>query len=311
MQPGKAQHAYFSGLIQRMFTNQQVRDYYDQTETHYRFWWNLEESMALHYGLWLTGTHSFTQALHNLNIAVAAAANIQQGERVLDAGCGVGGSSIFLAKTFGCHCTGISLSEKQIARAHANSQESGLENQLDFRVADYTKTGLPDASFDVVWSIEAHVTETNKAPYFAEAARLLKPGGRLVVADYFTLKEERTAAEQFIMQNWLHHWAINDIASTKKVHAWMEAAGLKAVSETDITEGITPSSRRMYYACQAGKFGTWLYNLVYNATPFSKTHYKSGIYQYKALKSGLWAYKILVAQKQSGSSIPIISAAKT
>jgi cyclopropane fatty-acyl-phospholipid synthase-like methyltransferase len=280
-----------------MFTNQQVRDYYDQTEPHYRFWWNLEESMALHYGLWLDGTRSFTEALHNLNATVAEAAGVQPGWRVLDAGCGVGGSSVFLAKTFGCHCTGISLSERQINRARENARKTGLSTQLAFEVADYTRTGLTAATFDLVWSIEAHVTEANKQAYYREAYRLLKPGGRLVVADYFRLRKNNNAQEATVMRNWLHHWAIEDITTTTQVQQWMQQAGFFPLKALNVTKGITPSSRRMYYACQLGRFGTWAYNLLNNATPFSKTHYKSGINQYKALKSGLWAYKILVAEK--------------
>jgi tocopherol O-methyltransferase len=78
-----------------MFTNQDIADYYDQTEIHYRRAWDLEASLAMHYGYWKEDTSSFRESLQHMNEALAHMADIKRDDKVLDAGCGVGGSSIF------------------------------------------------------------------------------------------------------------------------------------------------------------------------------------------------------------------------
>jgi tocopherol O-methyltransferase len=86
---------------------QKIIDYYDQCEIDYRINWRLDRSMALHYGYWDWSTWTFGQALKKTNDILTTRAHIKPGERVLDAGCGVGGSSIHLAHSpgwRGCGC---------------------------------------------------------------------------------------------------------------------------------------------------------------------------------------------------------------
>ena len=82
----------------KTFSNQEVESYYDQTEIHYRQFWKLDKIMSLHYGLWDNTTKNLSQAMLNTNKQLMLRADIQKEHRVLDAGCGVGGSSIYLAK---------------------------------------------------------------------------------------------------------------------------------------------------------------------------------------------------------------------
>src|SRR6185369_10950841 len=121
-----------------------IVDYYAATENAYKDSWDLNNSLAIHYGYWDEKVKNFPQSLLRMNEVMIEAASIQAGDKVLDAGCGVGGSSIFLTKNVGCNVTGISLSEKQIEQAKANAFKNNLDDKLKFLQMDYCHTSLPD-----------------------------------------------------------------------------------------------------------------------------------------------------------------------
>jgi len=81
-----------------MFTSRDIADYYNQTLNHYQNWWNLDKNMAVHYGIWDSHTRNFQESLTNTNLVLMNMAFIAHGDKILDAGCGVGGSAFFLAQ---------------------------------------------------------------------------------------------------------------------------------------------------------------------------------------------------------------------
>ncbi|MGH7749466.1 MAG: SAM-dependent methyltransferase, partial [Candidatus Dormibacteria bacterium] len=83
--------------------------YYDETWLDYRILWLNPDNLAVHFGYTDQSTRSHTDALKNMNRVLADRVQIQSGERVLDAGCGVGGSSFWLAKERGAEVVGITL----------------------------------------------------------------------------------------------------------------------------------------------------------------------------------------------------------
>ena len=76
---------------------QKIIQYYETCEGNYRNWWDLDRSLAMHAGFWDAKTKTLHEALINENKILASIAHIKAGDYVLDAGCGVGGSSIYLA----------------------------------------------------------------------------------------------------------------------------------------------------------------------------------------------------------------------
>src|SRR5688572_8590333 len=126
--------------------HQRIVDYYHSTENAYRDSWDLDNSLAIHYGYWDEKVHSFSESLIRMNEIMADASYIKTGEEVLDAGCGVGGSSIYLARHRGAKVTGITLSERQVRNAHRHAHNAGVENMVQFTVMDYCSTQFPDAS---------------------------------------------------------------------------------------------------------------------------------------------------------------------
>lgn len=97
-----------------MFTKKEIATYYNHTLLHYRVGWQLDKSKGLHYGLWYPDTKNLHEAIQNTNKKIGSFIKNKDGFDVLDAGCGVGGSAIFLAQNYHCNVHGITLSKAQL-----------------------------------------------------------------------------------------------------------------------------------------------------------------------------------------------------
>ncbi len=282
----------------RTFSNKEVESYYDQTEIHYRQFWKLDKTMALHYGIWDATTKNLSDAMLNTNKQLMLRAGIKKEHRVLDAGCGVGGSSIYLAKNLGCRATGITLSKKQTITGAEFAMRDGVSELVDFQQQDYTNTDFPDNTFDIAWGLESTSTATSKPALFKEMHRVLKPGGKFAVGDFYKTTPYGID-DDADMKMMLNGWAIADIGTLDQFIKDGEEAGFKLVSIQDYTKDIKKSVNIMYYAYLAGGWYSWLYNTFNkNTRPFARDHYKTARAQYKAYKKGLWCYHHMAFQKQ-------------
>lgn len=155
---------------------------------------------------------------------------------ILDVGCGIGGTTRYLAKKFpGARVTGISISDAQIARATELARAQKVPN-AEFLLRDALAMDFPDNSFDVVWAIESGEHMPDKKKYVEEMARVLKPGGTLVFATWCQRETppEFTPAERdtldFLYGEWTHPYFI----SIEEYSRLMEGTGvLEEVSNDD------------------------------------------------------------------------------
>jgi len=279
--------------------HQQIIEYYDKAEVSYRDVWDLKESMAMHYGFWDETTPNLRAALRRQNEVLAETGRIQAHERVLDAGCGVGGSSIFLAQTIGCSVTGITLNANQVNKATANSKAKGVADKTHFQVADYCNTPFEDASFDVVWAIECVGYAVDKSDFLREAFRLLKPGGRLVISEQFLGKEQMTSEEREMVDKWLKGWACDDTITAESFATLAKQEGFRNISLTDHTAKTKKSAWRLYFWARLALWYGKLMRLFGKkyGSDVSINNTIGAIYQYKALKRGLWKHIIFYGEK--------------
>ena len=104
--------------------------------------------------------------------------------QILDVGCGIGGSTLYLADRFKAQATGITLSPVQAQRAIERAQAAGLSEKTQFRVADALEMPFEANTFDLVWSLESGEHMPNKIKFLQECYRVLKPGGTLIMATW-------------------------------------------------------------------------------------------------------------------------------
>ncbi|KAG4992363.1 hypothetical protein AAZX31_09G203400 [Glycine max] len=103
---------------------------------------------------------------------------------IVDVGCGIGGSSRYLAKKFGATSVGITLSPVQAQRANSLAAAQGLADKVSFEVADALKQPFPDGKFDLVWSMESGEHMPDKAKFVGELARVAAPGGTIIIVTW-------------------------------------------------------------------------------------------------------------------------------
>lgn len=280
------------------FSEQQVIDYYETCEFDYRIGWNLGRSVAMHFGYWDESTNTHAQALDRENAILAELAGIGSNDRVLDAGCGMGGSAIYLAGRFGCRVTGITLSQKQVDFASRHAQLKGVGHLTTFQKMDYLRTGFPDNSFDVVWAVESVCHARDKAAFTKEVHRILKKGGRLVVADGFAARNHYNDIEQSLMARWLCGWCVNPLVTVHEFMGCLQRTGFRDPSSVNATKNVLRSSRRLYVLGSSVEWFTLLARWMGQKMRTRAMNYCAAKYQYLALTRGLWSYAIVSARKE-------------
>lgn len=159
-----------------------------------------------------------------------------KGANVLDVGCGFGGTSRYLAKALGAEAkvTGITLSPNQVKRGTELAEERGIKN-AQFTVMNALEMDFPDNSFDIVWACESGEHMPDKEKYINEMMRVLKPGGKFVMATWcqrddrekpFDEKDNRDL--KFLYEEWTHPYFI----SIEAYEELIAATGVMNVAKT-------------------------------------------------------------------------------
>ncbi|MGF1459317.1 MAG: methyltransferase domain-containing protein [Leptolyngbyaceae cyanobacterium] len=172
-------------------------------------------------------------------------AQIEPPKNILDAGCGIGGSALYLCHRYQAEVIGVTLSPAQAQRANERAALAGLSDRAQFQVVDVLNTPFGDGEFDFIWSMESGEHYPDKAQFFRESYRLLKPGGRLLMATWChrptqSLAGDLTESEQLHL-SWLYQvYHLPYVLSVPDYAHLAQQAGLQQIRTADWSEAVAP-----------------------------------------------------------------------
>lgn len=162
---------------------------------------------------------------------LAAMIDISKGMNLLDIGSGVGGPTRYLAATHGCHATGIDLTEVFCRTATALSERCGLAELTAYHHGNALNMPFADASFDIAWAQNVTMNIQDKARFFAEAARVVRPGGKLVMQEM----SAGPVGEPYYPLPWAREPSTSFLASPEELARIITAAGFRVIELIDDT----------------------------------------------------------------------------
>lgn len=227
--------------------NQAIIEYYKKFKESYRRWGqhpNKPEIYALHFGFNEKEDGSnHTEAVRTTGIELINEGQITNGNFILDAGCGTGSITFELSSRFPMsRICGINISSDQLAAARRHKKLSGAEN-VSFSLQDYLTLGFGDCTFDEVLFCESLCHASDKTILLRETARVLKPGGKIVIADALTFNNNFTDEEEQLLEQFKRGWLIPNIDSLRTFTPKMIEAGFGNISIKDVTSAVATSMR--------------------------------------------------------------------
>jgi SAM-dependent methyltransferase len=164
-------------------------------------------------------------------------------ERVLDVGCGIGGPSRYLAKSFGCRVSGLDLTPEFCRVATMLAQRTGLADKVDYRVGNALAMPFADASFDVLWSQNVAMNIAERDRLYAEIHRVLRPGGRYAFSDVVAGGDG--AAPHFPVP-WAREPSISFLLTAQATRQKLERAGFRVLAfENQTADALARARARM------------------------------------------------------------------
>src|SRR5690606_19490480 len=202
------------------------------------------ETAAIHRAIWAPSVNNRSDAFLYLNRLVAEAARplLQTTEdtQLLDLGCGVGGTSTWVAGELGASVTGITLSTTQRELAEERARSLGLDSLTCFVAADFTDPealdSLPVAQ--AAWAIEAFAHVSDPRRFFAMAAERVAPGGRLIICDDFLVSpaavdDADAQRAQYWQKRVSDGWHLHSLLPQQQVIGLAEEEGFRLVECRD------------------------------------------------------------------------------
>lgn len=212
----------------------EVKDFYDATSPFWRDLWGIH----VHHGYWKTGKESKEIAQNQLTEELAERVGIKDGMRILDVGCGMGGSSIWLSKKYNAKTIGITLSPIQVDMATKTAIKEKVDSK--FIVMD-AENATFDYPFDIIWTIEAVSHFSNPENFFILASKVLKPGGKIALIDWFQSEDLNEKQEKEIIKPIKDAMLVPSMTSRENYIKFASKYGFKIIATEDISEKVSKS----------------------------------------------------------------------
>ena len=215
-----------------------VAEHYDELDLFYREIWGRH----VHHGLWTTGRETPEEATEALVEFVARELGLAPGHRACDIGCGYGATAASLARRHHIHVTGLTLSVVQ-AREAARLAEA--DPRLTFAWADWLENALAGGAFDAAYAIESSEHMADKAGFFGQAFRVLRPGGRLVVCAWLSRERPSPWEVRHLLEPICREGRLAGMGTQIEYQALAEGAGFRVLGVQDLSARV----RRTWTIC--------------------------------------------------------------
>ena len=226
---------------------------------------------------------------------VAQKLELKNKDFVLDAGCGRGTTSLYLAQKYGCKIIGIDIVKFELDIGERKKNQLNLIDKVNFYLKDYSDTKFPNNYFDKIFTLETLVHSPNIVKTLKEFYRILKPDGKFVLFEYSISSLDKFDHWERKMLNIINEGSAM-ISLGKMFHnkfpLFIKQAGFKIISDEDITEHMIPSAYRFNNFAKIPYIIIKLLNLqkyFINTT--------AGVEFYKMLKKKLGIYRVILANK--------------
>ncbi len=278
--------------------------FYTETDWMFRVLAWLRGSPSMHAGFGAGGA----RAQQAMNQELSARVAIRPGMRVIDAGCGVGSSVLWLAAEHGVQAIGLTIVPQQAFQARDLAYGAGLSRRAAFCCADYHHAPLADGSADVVWMVESMCHAADHAEVLAEAYRLLAPGGRIVIADRLRRRRPDPPAAEHLLWRWLSNWAMPDLLTASELRSELSTAGFQYIRQEDITVQAWPALRFLGLLAAVSLPAAAVLHVAGLQNDRQLHAIRANFDQYLALRRNLWGYYLTTAHKPPLQATPLRTA---
>ncbi|MET8089608.1 class I SAM-dependent methyltransferase [Micromonospora sp. NPDC005220] len=215
-----------------------VADYYDDNTRRFLLVAESPGSDAIHRGVWTPDVANAAAAMDTVNrlmIERLRGCVPADGARVLDLGCGVGGTMVRLAREVDGFVSGVTISRVQAEIATKRFAREGLTDRCDVICADFAE--LPtEPHYDAMVAVEAVVHSPSLENLIPSLVDRLRPGGRLILCDdWMTEKDRGLAARERCLDQFRAGWRVGSLHTVAELVAMSDRAGLRLVEDLDLT----------------------------------------------------------------------------
>jgi ubiquinone/menaquinone biosynthesis C-methylase UbiE len=219
--------------------------YYEEAGPDYAAW---SPNFNMHFGFFRQGMNPLNREamLEQMNLEILDRLHIQNepSTEILDMGCGLAATLRSLAHHLpSVHLHGITLAPWQLEQGRHLNQSCPQDQRITLALADYEHTTYPSASFDAVYALESscYARGANKSAFLQEAHRLLRTGGRIVIADGFLGPGKLRGSQPSIYRKLCDCWVIDNLGEVALVTREMERLGFRDIVAEPIQARVTPS----------------------------------------------------------------------
>ncbi|MBN1649607.1 MAG: class I SAM-dependent methyltransferase [Spirochaetales bacterium] len=203
------------------------------------------DSLGWHFGLWDKTTTNVQQALLRSNQVLVEGCALAPGRLVVDAGAGLGGLAINLARKYGVRVIGVTVCEPHVRLATRIAQERGVDALVTYRHGDFMDLPFDAGSVDFVLNQESFCYASDREAYLRGVWRVLKPGGRWQAVDGFRGEHGLSDEQEQYHRDAQRGWKIPPLAAVREVSEILEQIGYRDVAVRNLSDMARPTARAL------------------------------------------------------------------